>query len=148
MLQEGMNKEMKVVNTVVKKASEITVDDIARSCAKYGVTLDSLCAKGVEFLGATKERYDIMENKTVVEPQYQVQLKAWFGFLELLKLVSKEGTVATVGAGVLTIAPEDVVRLESIAKELKGLESRLGGDGIQRGDVVDASITVGASTQT
>lgn len=134
-----MEPQLTVINKINKKASEITTDDIAESCARYGITLDSLCAKGLEFLGATKSRYDIMTNETIVEPQYQVQLKAWFGFLELLKLVSRDTTVATVAVS-HSISPDDVLRLQTIALELKGLETRLNTDSVQRGTPIDVVI--------
>lgn len=40
------------------------------------------------------------------------------------------------------MAPEDISRLESIAKELKGLEKRLVTDKIQQGEIIDAQVTV------
>lgn len=41
------------------------------------------------------------------------------------------------------ISAEDIERLETIASELKGLESRLVGDKVQRGEVIDVSVVVG-----
>lgn len=61
--------------------------------------------------------------------------------LRLKKLLDNK--VSDMGTPVVThrMAPEDIVRLEAIAHELKGLEVRLNADKIQQG-VIDVSSTV------
>ena len=131
-------KEIQVINKITKKISELTVDDIAQYCESAGVTVGSLCLKLQELLNATREIKDRDGDIIDVLPDNNIQLKALGVALELLRLVSGKdvGGTATVTH---QMAPGDIERLENIAKELKGLESRLNTDTIQQG-CVDADI--------
>lgn len=133
----NMDKELKVLGKI--KASDITIDDIALACERAGVTLESLCTKGMEFLNAKKEVYDNDGEYIGEEKLYNVQLKAWFGFMELLKLVNREAVVMT-GEVQHKMNANDVERLEAIAKELKGLESRLVTEKVQRGNIIEEAV--------
>lgn len=62
--------------------------------------------------------------------------------LRLRKLLDNK--VEDIKSSTIThkMAPEDISRLESIAKELKGLEKRLVTDKVQQGEIIDVQVTV------
>ena len=128
--------EIGVVNKISKRVSEITVDDIARYCEEAGVTVESLCVKLKELMGAGKEIRDRDGERTgVKEPDWNVQYKAMVVGLELLKLVKKDVEIVGMGQVEHKMAAGDIERLEAIARELRGLERRLVEDSVQRGEV-------------
>lgn len=119
-----------------KKVSELTVDDIATYCDGAGITLKTLCTSLHRLLNAQK----VVKWENGVDPIYDndnnVQIKALSTAFELLKLVGGkvvEGTVQHQHS----LAPGDIERLESIATELKGLETRLINDRTQQGHTID-----------
>lgn len=128
--------EVQVINKISKKVSELTVDDIAVYCEESGVTISALCLKLNSLLNATREIKDRDGDIIDTMPDNNIQLKALGVALELLKLVSGKA-VPTVGVVQHQLAPSDIARLESIATELKGLETRLNTDTIQRGITIE-----------
>lgn len=134
-----MDKSNKIINKISKKCSELTVDDIAIYCEENGVTIGSLCYKLNELLNATREIKDRDGDVIDIIPDNNVQLKALSVALELLRLVNNK-TVAVIGKIEHQMSDGDILRLEAIATELKGLESRLISDRIQQGMVIDADV--------
>lgn len=128
--------EVQVINKISKKVSELTVDDIAVYCEESGVTISALCLKLNSLLNATREIKDRDGDIIDTMPDNNIQLKALGVALELLKLVSGKA-VPTVGVVQHQLAPSDIARLELIATELKGLETRLNTDTIQRGITIE-----------
>ena len=129
--------ELQAINKIVKKVSDITVDDLQLYCEKAGVTVEALCVKLGELLNAGHGGMDKYgDAKGVFEPDFNIQYKAMVVGMELLKLIKKDVGVV-VGQVTHSMAPEDISRLEMIAHELKGLEQRLVTDKVQQGEVVD-----------
>lgn len=130
--------EIQAINKINKKVSELTVDDIASYCQESGVTISALCLKLNQLLNATREIKDRDGDIVDTLPDNNVQLKALGVALELLRLVSNKQVVGTV-AVTHQMAAGDIDRLEAIAHELHGLETRLIKDNIQQG-IPDADI--------
>lgn len=133
--------EISVINKINKKVSELTVDDIALYCEQSGITISTLCLKLNQLLNATREIKDRDGEVVDTIPDNNIQLKALGVALELLRLVS----IKPIHAGMVIehqIAPGDIERLEAIAHELKGLESRLNTDSIQQGCIDADTVSV------
>lgn len=135
-MNSDMNNEISVINKINKKISELTVDDIAKYCADEGLTVPRLCKKLNILLDAKRIRYDRDGDVAGEDEDNNTQLKAVTTGLELLKLIGGK-VVATMGVVEHQMAPGDIDRLELIATELKGLESRLVVDKIQQGVLID-----------
>lgn len=124
-----------------KLASVMTVDDLAAMASEEGVTVRAVLKKLAEGLESkTVGRVD--NNGNIIEATIQADMPTQHKFMqsaaEVLRLVRKdtEQQIATVEH---RMAPEDITRLEGIAKELKGLECRLAADPTQQG-IIDVEI--------
>lgn len=132
--------ELSVITKISKRVSELTVDDLAIYCNEAGVTVSSLCVVLSRLLNAQR----VVKWENGVDPIYDndnnVQVKALGTALELLKLVGNRGGEMVSGVVTHQMAAGDIERLEAIASELKGLESRLVQDRTQQGVAVDAVV--------
>lgn len=121
-----------VVNKINKKVSELTVDDIAMYCEEAGITVYTLCRNLKILETASIPKFDRDGEEIAQIPDNNVRLKVLMVEAEMLKLIARK---ELIGTSVVQhqMAPGDIDRLEVIAKELKGLESRLVVDKVQQG---------------
>lgn len=129
--------------TVINKLGELTVEDLYKVCEEEGVTVRDVCkllkeGMGSNTIGKVNNEGNMVESS--VQADMPTRHKYMQSAIEVLRMVTKQ-TVA-VGEVAVThkMAPEDIDRLESIAKELKALEGRLSKDKLQQGQVIDAVI--------
>lgn len=131
-----MDNESKVISQINKKISELTVDDIAMYCQENGITIGSLCYKLNSLLNFKKTVKDDMGVPEEVDDGI-IQLKALTVALELLKLVGNKDIKVSGIINHKAISTEDIDRLESISRELIGLEKKRISNPIQQGEVID-----------
>lgn len=129
-------KTKKAINKLTS-VTNLTIDDIRRIAEEQGLTLEKLFGVIERNLSAKKAIMNKFGDVSYEEDN-TTQLKASELGLNVLRALEKR--VEDVGGqAVVThkMAPEDITRLEAIAKELKTLESRLNKDKIQQGHIID-----------
>ena len=131
------NMDNSVEKVVDKLPSVMTVDDLAKVCEEEGVTIRSVVGVLSDGLKSTLMRVHNSGIEDSGEPDNPTRHKYMVSAMEMLRMVKKE--VAAPVAVEHHMAAGDIERLEAIARELVGLESRLKADPIQQG-IVDADV--------
>ncbi len=128
--------------SVINKLSEITIDELGKICEEEGVTVRGVCRVLKDGLEAvTAGRLDT-EGEIIKGTQFKdmaTRHKYMQSAMEMLRLVKKETKEIAEAVVTHRMAPEDIDRLEVIARELKGLEARLVTDKVQQGRVIDVA---------
>lgn len=131
----------------IEKVSELTLDKLGEICQEENVTVRKVCQLLYDGMNADIIKLDTEGDELSRVPDMGTRHKYMQSAMEMLRLVKKETIDVAQVAVVHKMAPEDIDRLEAIAKELRGLENRLLTDKIQQGRVIEVvSISGGSIT--